>query len=1336
MKALKRMTNRNRRGQTSFMVMMMMIIAILMALFYWFSAGSQYAQNALSAANNRGQIFGRTGGDVIAVGVGRQAGANQGLPGGAFTPNPPLSPIPPQPGVGPIQPGAPGGAAPAPNGVPPGQPGGAAPAGLSPQLGRARGGFVTDAPWMATLFQQLQSKLGAVPGQIIEMPPIQLSDLGAQVKAYMGANVPGLTIDKVEAQIVNVRRDLAFATQGVFDDKSYYREPLFGDGNTQAGPGKDVRPHDFLADLVVTFTVRSTSGGQSVSRQYVRSMDVRIADTTPVAREFAAFVYEPPHTENYMMNDLNGPGWMAILPNAKSRVMVRGPLVLRPEDAAAEIGLGAKVRTEQSANWISDEQGAWHGFAAVPAPRAVDMPKMSFTISDLVSSFAGIFGGDKGVTEFFDKPSQRPKDKKTAIFENPIPFLPDFPGVWLVGIVPDYKGDKINMGGSLAGFAGVYQPLPPSQTIALAGPSAYYVGTVPVGQQKFTITGISKKMQENMRLTLPSGTDPNNLINPYQGLVLHTTDQSAQASYTQRPVPIGKNKVLAGANQTEVTLETDDVLSCEPAYYASARGTTRFANGVDPTMLQQAAGDQGIYGLYAIANYNRTIYWMFDIPSLIGTIKRLIQATGLVSSILTGGVAAPAAIASAATAEVAHRGALAAVKEGSKRLLAKVSGLKKAATLALIPMNYKVEVPEAPSTAWRPSEQDEKYTLAPYGMYYDDGTGSWLDEGVRDIALASTAIGLNWGIKKLFTFFKGKPAQQADDLAKTTQQRQTAELAGKTDDATALANKESQLASAKTADAAADAAKTVDDAKQAFASARGRVGGLTSANNRAQDAARQAEQAFDAARRARIAAEQGTNIANQADRVAELSRLRGAERAAEQAAEAAGSKASESAKRLAEARAAMAEAQDAIAVAARSSDDLARAGTTAASGADDAIRSAETALKSADDALAQANAARDAFRKELANVPEGTQLGLFDGPGNAAKAAQLDDAVAAATAQQRAAAEALDAARGTSVASNIGAAESKAAEATVQGGTGIINRITGGTKKFASNVWNKFKTGGMSIGFIFPKLLNVLQKNGLNNSTVGFGIAIGLVKHMDNHFLRGHTEETRNKLKPSMAPAPTAATAQETKASLERDFPKGYLPPKYRYFPTAYAFSYKTMRDYLAQFGNVDGAQIDIYLNGIVRVDDLNYDKKDQTIVYHGRGVIVGIPNAASANQNPTFNVKAVRAADDNSYLTLVYEAPNVDVERDGGVGQLQMGPEFTGTIVSSQGVKPAQGVGTTIIHGNLVCRHLNKSKMASDSEAVIVNYSVDRMNGLGFDLGRWWSVSVSPRPSGFTAGQ
>src|SRR5581483_4867079 len=65
---------------------------------------------------------------------------------------------------------------------------------------------------------------------------------------------------------------------------------------------------------------------------------------------------------------------------------------------------------------------------------------------------------------------------------------------------------------------------------------------------------------------------------------------------------------------------------------------------------------------------------------------------------------------------------------------------------------------------------------------------------------------------------------------------------------------------------------------------------------------------------------------------------------------------------------------------------------------------------------------------------------------------------------------------------------------TVMGGSGLIAKATEGWKKFAPNVWNKFKNGVMDIGGIFPRLLAVLQKNGLNNNTVGFGIALGLVK--------------------------------------------------------------------------------------------------------------------------------------------------------------------------------------------------------------------------------------------------
>ncbi len=77
--------HRQRAGQTSFMVMIMMIIAILLAMFFWFSAGSDYAQNAASAARNRGDIFGRTAGDAIApLEEGGSVTILAGIEGGAL----------------------------------------------------------------------------------------------------------------------------------------------------------------------------------------------------------------------------------------------------------------------------------------------------------------------------------------------------------------------------------------------------------------------------------------------------------------------------------------------------------------------------------------------------------------------------------------------------------------------------------------------------------------------------------------------------------------------------------------------------------------------------------------------------------------------------------------------------------------------------------------------------------------------------------------------------------------------------------------------------------------------------------------------------------------------------------------------------------------------------------------------------------------------------------------------------------------------------------------------------------------------------------------------------
>ena len=62
-------------------------------------------------------------------------------------------------------------------------------------------------------------------------------------------------------------------------------------------------------------------------------------------------------------------------------------------------------------------------------------------------------------------------------------------------------------------------------------------------------------------------------------------------------------------------------------------------------------------------------------------------------------------------------------------------------------------------------------TLAPYGMYYDDGTGTWGDEAVRDIGLVATSVAAQKILQSLasflilFQFESGRGGGHSDHLA-------------------------------------------------------------------------------------------------------------------------------------------------------------------------------------------------------------------------------------------------------------------------------------------------------------------------------------------------------------------------------------------------------------------------------------------------------------------------------------------------------------------------------------------------------------------------------------------
>lgn len=192
--------------------------------------------------------------------------------------------------------------------------------------------------------------------------------------------------------------------------------------------------------------------------------------------------------------------------------------------------------------------------------------------------------------------------------------------------------------------------------------------------------------------------------------------------------------------------------------------------------------------------------------------------------------------------------------------------------------------------------------------------------------------------------------------------------------------------------------------------------------------------------------------------------------------------------------------------------------------------------------------------------------------------------------------------------------------------------------------------------------------------------------------------------------------------------PKGYLPPKYKYFPNATGASFATFQEYVDNQGGDAGSTVNIRLSGVIRVRDLTYEKSDKTLVYSGRGILICSGTEPGADAKFLASVKARDSSRD--HLTLVYDLPAGDGTNR--TGQIILGKIFQGTVYSSWGVRPNSG-SSTVILGNLVCRHLNKGLIDDDS-VLVVNYDLARFPVGSFDNPRnWWVHSISPRPAAST---
>ena len=342
----------------------------------------------------------------------------------------------------------------------------------------------------------------------------------------------------------------AFASSDLF-----YHESLFHDES------KDLVPHDFAGFLTVEAQLATRERGRLVHRTFRTTRDAKVVDVTPPAREYGIFSYGVPPDTSYMLNDLNSGGHLAVY-SSGSRAFVRGPLFLAVEDAADPVHTGGDLRPRESISYPEIGRD-WHGWAFIPGPREVKMPNFAGSASELLGEAASWLGA----TSVTPHPRRPPAAHDGVSF----PFLgSQIPGVLLIGP-------------AASPALGAFFPLPHDQQIACAGPWVYLTGTVLPGRQTFSLAGDPD----------PAHAVDGTSVAMYDGMRAHKGGDCRGTYAEQLRFPHGKY-----ADGQPV--EDGDAVYPEPFSHESANQTSR-----------TRPFDQGIYGLYKIAEFHRNL--IFDV---------------------------------------------------------------------------------------------------------------------------------------------------------------------------------------------------------------------------------------------------------------------------------------------------------------------------------------------------------------------------------------------------------------------------------------------------------------------------------------------------------------------------------------------------------------------------------------------------------------------------------------------------------------------------------------------------------------------------------------------------
>lgn len=162
-----------------------------------------------------------------------------------------------------------------------------------------------------------------------------------------------------------------------FTADTYYLEPAFQDTPLS------LRPWDLKGAIAVTLQAK---GRQQIlnfefGQQYHRDQVLRITDTTPLANKFTLFSFHPSPSEQYAFSDLRSGGTFDVAPaldGPGSRVMLRGPLVIVPDEAPTATGapahLGGPNPQAESVGYPDNVYAGAGAMATIPGPRLVMHP--------------------------------------------------------------------------------------------------------------------------------------------------------------------------------------------------------------------------------------------------------------------------------------------------------------------------------------------------------------------------------------------------------------------------------------------------------------------------------------------------------------------------------------------------------------------------------------------------------------------------------------------------------------------------------------------------------------------------------------------------------------------------------------------------------------------------------------------------------------------------------------------------------------------------------------------------------------------------------------------------